>query len=331
MKFTHLTGLFFLIILISCSSQKSRTDVDVSGIEIREIEINRYEEALFAIDPDSLRQGLKKIDPRYEIFLGPEWDTPRNLTQLKAYITDPKIRELYHDTKEKYPDLNFLSRELTKAFQHYKYYYPEKEIPAVYSYVSGLHYEHPVEYGKQVLIIGLDNYLGKDYPAYKKLGIPLYKARLMSREYIALDCFRELAMMQTPGYETRSLLDEMILQGKFLYFLDAMLPDKADHRKIGYTQDEILWCHAHEADIWAFLIENDLLYSRDFQSIKSFISDAPFTKGFGNDSPGRLGVWVGWQIVRKYMEKNPGVKLQQMLDNKDAQDILMHSGYKPSK
>ncbi|MDZ7743777.1 MAG: hypothetical protein U5Q03_19090 [Bacteroidota bacterium] len=325
-------SLFLLMVLaFACNSNKTRLDIDVSDVRIEELEINRYEKALFSINPDSLKEGLQNIDPRYEVFLGPDWDQARNLIQLKDYILDPKIQELYRDVMSLYPGLSDLSSELSEAFRHYKYYYPGEDIPAVYSYVSGLHYEQPVEYASNILVIGLDNYLGKDYPAYKKLGIPLYKARLMSPEYISIDCFRELGIMHTPAYKTRYLLDEMILHGKFLYFIDAMLPAKAGHLKIGYTPEEIQWCRSNEASIWAFLIENELLYSKDFQAVKKFIGDGPFTAGFGNDSPGRLGVWVGWQIVRKYMEKNPGVNLQQMLGNTDAQEILQSSSYKPVK
>ncbi len=323
--------LILIVLTFACDSSKKRLDIDVSDIEINEIEIKRYEEALFSINPDSLQEGLENIDPVFEVFLGPAWEQPGNLIQLKDYILDPKIQELYRDVISLYPDLSDLSSELTDAFKHYSYYFPGEDVPAIYSYVSGLHYEQPVEYASDILVIGLDNYLGKDYPAYKKLGIPLYKARLMSPEYISIDCFRELAMIHTPVYNMRSLLDEMILHGKFLYFIDAMLPAKSDHLKIGYTPQEIQWCQNNEASIWAFLIENELLFSKDFQAVKKFIGEGPFTAGFGNDSPGRLGVWVGWQIVRRYMEKNPDVSLQQLLNKADAQEILQNSFYKPDR
>jgi hypothetical protein len=40
-------------------------------------------------------------------------------------------------------------------------------------------------------------------------------------------------------------------------------------------------------------------------------------------------VWVGWQIVRKYMQENKDVTLQQLMAQKDAQYILNGSKYKP--
>ncbi len=110
-----------------------------------------------------------------------------------------------------------------------------------------------------------------------------------------------------------------------------MLPGFPDHMKIGYSEQEYKWCQENESNIWAFMIENDLLYTADFMAVKKFISEGPFTSGFDEASPGRIGVWLGWQIIKKYMQKNPQVKLQQMLNTTDAQSILQNSAYKPAR
>jgi uncharacterized protein YjaZ len=63
-----------------------------------------------------------------------------------------------------------------------------------------------------------------------------------------------------------------------------------------------------------------------------FINPAPFSKFYleiDNESPGRVGAWIGWQIVRSYM-KNNEVSLKQLLVM-DATEIFNNSKYKPKK
>jgi uncharacterized protein YjaZ len=110
------------------------------------------------------------------------------------------------------------------------------------------------------------------------------------------------------------------------------LPSVTDAQKIGYSQEEMDWAKANEEQMWKYFVERELLYSTDSQLDRKFLDPAPFSK-FGleldNESPGRLGRYMGWQIVRAFMEKNP-VGLQQLLDM-PADEILKKSNYKPRK
>jgi hypothetical protein len=331
MKKKVLSFLLLLFLVSACNNSKSRLDINVSDIDIEPVKIHQYEKALFSIDVDDFKSGLAQIGFQYDVFLGDNWDDTLNLIQLKEYICDTKIIALYQSSTEKIPGLKTIETQLTSGFKHYKYYYPDYDIPYIYSYISGLRFEQPVEYANGIMVIGLDNFLGADYAAYKEFGIPKYKTMLMDQEYIPVECFKALSFPHIPQYNAQTLLDEMILMGKIIYFIDAMLPQFPDYMKIGYSENEYKWCEENESNIWAFLIENDLLYTVDFMAVKKFISEGPFTSGFDDASPGRIGVWLGWQIIKKYMQENPQVKLQEMLNMKDAQGILQNSGYKPSR
>ncbi len=124
----------------------------------------------------------------------------------------------------------------------------------------------------------------------------------------------------------------MVHYGKELYIKDRLLPNITDAQKIGYTQEEMDWAIANEEEMWKYFVERDLLYSTDSQLDRKFLDPAPFSK-FGleldNESPGRLGRFVGWQIVRAFMGKNE-VGLRQLLDM-PADEILKESNYKPRK
>ena len=126
-----------------------------------------------------------------------------------------------------------------------------------------------------------------------------------------------------------NVLGNMIHQGKLMYFVDAMLPAMDDTLKIGYTAKQLEWCKTNELQIWTFLIEKKMLYSNKRMDIVRYFNDAPYTNGFPLKSPGRTGVWIGWQIVRQYMNKHPEVTLQQLMQNSHYQQILNDSGYFP--
>jgi hypothetical protein len=151
----------------------------------------------------------------------------------------------------------------------------------------------------------------------------------MQEAFIAFDCMREVVRVKhLPPYPGERLIDQMIYHGKMLYFLDEVMPGRPDTLKIGFTGEQLDWCYANESNLWAFLVENELLYSTDFQKINKLISDGPFTSFFEKESPARTGVWLGWQIVRAYMDMND-TGLKEMITEKDAVDILTQSAYKP--
>lgn len=131
----------------------------------------------------------------------------------------------------------------------------------------------------------------------------------------------------------RSLLGLMVYFGKDLYMKDLFLPDATDAAKIGYTQQEIDWAKVNEEEMWRYFVERNLLYNTDPKLYDRFIGPAPFSKFYlelDNESPGRLGRWLGWQIVRAYMENNKDVTLQELLQM-DAKTIFENSKYKPKK
>ncbi len=316
---------------MSACRHSGRT-VDLSNVKIKEIHILNYGKVLFSLKPDSLVQGLESIATDYKVFLGTDYSDSLNILQLKDFITDPFNRKIARACAKEYPNLNETEKELTRAFRYYRYYFPEAKIPVVYSYVSGLLYESPVQYLDSVMIIAQDMYLGKDFEPYKQVGLPMYKVDRMTSENIVPDCMKAIAYsLIGPGMPENTLLDQMILHGKALYFLDLMMPGIDDSLKIGFTGKQLEWCRRNEKNIWAYLIENEMLYSTDSFIIDKFILDGPFTSGFPGDAPAMMGKWIGWQIVRSYMDHHKNKSLQDLIALYDSQQILTDSKYKPRK
>jgi len=326
------TLLIMLIFTSSCISGDPRLKVDVSEIKVKDVKVHRYDLDLFKVTIDRLQQGLEALKPEYRIFLDTDLNNPEKLAEMTDYLENPRNLAFHHAVATKYPALDNLESELTSAFRHFLYYYPGMKIPQVYAYISGGDYDFPVQFADSVLLIGLDNYLGSDFKPYFSDGLPAYRVARMNAENILPDCITVLLNVtypaQLPG---NNLLEQMIEAGKRLYFIEVMIPQTEDRLRVGYTKQQYDWIVKHESNVWAAIIENRLLYTTDGKVNRSFMADGPFTAEFSKESPSRLGVWLGWQIVRKYMVSQPNVSLQELMTEKDAQKILSLSGYKPGR
>jgi hypothetical protein len=310
---------------------KSWQKKDVSGINISEVSIKRYEKALFTIDKRNIKKGLLQIAGDYQIFLKGDLNDTLNLIQLSGYINDPLLTGIYNETQKKYPDLKDTEGQMTLAFKYYSFYFPGNPLPHVYTFISGLDYQIPVIFVDTALLIAIDMYMGPEYEPYKELGLPSYMTARFDKKYLVRDCMDEMitAMMQNTS-SGNSMLDRMIYEGKHMVMLDALLPEVPEEIKIKYSPEQVEWCKKNEANLWKFLIENQLLYSIDIGVINKFFLDGPFTHGF-EGSPSRLGTWLGWQIVTAYMKRQNDVNFTKLIEETDSQKILTQSKYKPKR
>ncbi|MDR3693263.1 gliding motility lipoprotein GldB [Mucilaginibacter sp.] len=333
--------LFFLtgVLLSACVHKK----VDVSNIPVN-VKIERFDKEFDAMKTRPMAQQAvylqKKYGPFYHDFIATLLqDNQINTTDTAYFALLRKIfvtkdyNDLKHDIDSVYPNLDKPEAELTDAFRHIKYYYPDKKLPAVYAFVSG--FETPIITDNGLYGIGLDLFLGANsrfYPALTSAW-PRYMSRNFNEQNICPRLTEAITRedMFPESDSSKTLMSKMIYNGKIMYFMDQVLPDAADTLKIGYTDAQLKWCQQFESKIWAWFIDQNLLYESDYQKIQKYISVAPFTPGLGekNESAPKLAIWTGWQIVRRYMEKHPDVTLQQLMADNDAQKILTESDYHP--
>lgn len=326
--------IFFILILAGCfSCSRNPLKVDTSAISI-DFSIEHFEADLLSnpIDSATVEMLDKKYDEFFKIFtyrmiwIGGR-DEESFIPALQKFTSDTLIEKLNRIVSEKI-EMNDLEDDLKNAFEHYKYYFPDREIPKVVSCVSG--FNQSIVTADQLIGISLDKFLGRDFSYYIQLGLPEYKRRRMNPENIVPETMMAWATTEFPKNDNSSnLLSNMIYQGKMMYFVDAMLPDLSDSLKIGFTKKQLEFCEKSEPGMWAFLAEHKLLFSSQRMDVKRYVDDAPYTNSFTNESPGRTGVWLGWQIVRAYMKKNPETKLSDLMDNQNYQEILNKSGYQP--
>jgi gliding motility-associated lipoprotein GldB len=336
----HQIYLFIFISLLITACGRSKK-IDVSNIPIT-VKIERFDKDFDAMRTKPMAQQALSMQVKYGNFYddylqllqaGPTTDTAY-FNVLRQVFNGQAYKDLKHDVDAVYPgNMDKQNAEITDAFKRIKYYYPQKNMPKVYAFFSGFKAQTAV--GNDYIGIGLDLFLGADsrfYPALVET-FPHYISRRFTPQNITPRVVEAIARedMFPARDNDRSLLAKMIYNGKILYFMDQVLPDVADTTKIGYTTQQLKWCKDAEPKIWGYFLEMNLLYETDYNKIQTYLNEAPFTPEIGenNQSAPKLAVWTGWQIVRAYMDKHPEVTLPQLMADKNAQQILNDSKYRP--
>jgi gliding motility-associated lipoprotein GldB len=313
-------NLIILLIIVSCN-QKGSIEKEIEKISV-EMEIIRFDTIFGHAEAGDLPE-LKRSYP----YLFPE-QYHDSIWILK--MKDTLQQQLNDEVLKAFPNNNELEDQLYPLFQHIRYYFPAFEPPVILTLTSEVDYRNKVLLNDDLLLISLDTYLGKDHRFYT--GIANYIAKNMEQSQIRHDVASLYAERYIAKSVDRTFLATMIHYGKQLYLKDLWLPSSSDDQKLGYTIEEFNWILENEMEIWRYFIENELLYSTDPKLLNRFIYPAPFSKFYleiDNDSPGSIGKYIGWQIVRSYMERN-AVSIQQLM-MMEANEIFKKSKYKPKK
>jgi len=232
-----------------------------------------------------------------------------------------KCNEVFKDTEQ-------LNEELSQAFRYLKYYFPEHNIPDIYLHISGFNQSIVVD--SAWLSISVEKYLGADCEFYEWLSTPVYLRHKMIPEKIVPDVMKAIAMTDFPGKkQNEDVISHMIHEGKLLYFIKSMIPDIQDSLLFDYNEKQLDWCQNSEAGLWAGMVERKHLYNSERMVIQKYVGDGPFSYYFGQESPGRAAVFLGYRIVEAYMKEHPELTVFQLMHETDGHKILRLSRYRP--
>jgi len=312
-----------LVILFSFYSCKNETGVseDISKIQLN-LTVLRFDREFAEANPGD----IPKLKQKFPYLFPKQYSDSVWIAKLK----DTLQNEIFSEVNKTFPNFDAETADIELFFKHVVYHFPNYRTPDVITVISDVDYSNRVILADTLLLIGLDNYLGKDHKFYS--GIEQYIAAGLDKTYLISDVASAFGKTTLSFPTDRTFLAQMIYYGKELYLKDKLIPLATDAQKIVYTPDELAWAQANEEQIWRYFIERELLYSTDNMLAPRFLDPAPFSKfrlELDNESPGRLGRYMGWQIVRAFMNNND-VKLNQLLDL-SADEIFKKSNYKPKK
>nr|WP_237708872.1 gliding motility lipoprotein GldB [Gillisia marina] len=312
--------LFLIALLAACDSQ-SNEEKEIEKIAI-DLKITRFDKKFATVNSGNL-QALKSEYP----YLFPERFTD---SMWIAKASDTIQQELNEEVGKAFIDFSAEEDGIYALFQHTKYYFPSFEIPHVITITSEVDYRNKVLLTPDYLFISLDTYLGKEHPFY--IGLQEYLKKNFEKNQILPDIANEIAEVYVPQPESKTFLAHMLYYGKILYLKDRLLPDVSEYDKIGYTQDELDWAIANEEEVWRYFVEREVIFDTDTDLYSRFLYPAPFSKFYlelDAESPARLGQFIGWQMIKQYMDKND-VSIQEMLTT-NSETIFNKANYKPKK
>ena len=327
--------MLLILALSSCDENKLDIDVSQSEVEVEWLRLDRDFTGL-ATKPsfNNYNDSLKRVyGSFYSLYAARIMNfgtvtSPSYEKNVMRFLMHKDIHQLFRTVDSTYHDLTPYQQAISHAFTYYHHYFPNKSIPVISSMVTGI--SNNIVVTDSVLGVGLDLYLGDSNELYQLAAIPQYVRKKAKSNYLVSDMMRGWVLSEfEPTNRKDDLLSQMINYGRSMYVMDALFPFGEDHYKIGFTADEVKWCYDHEVMIWERLIEEKSLYSTDPRVIRSLTGPGPFTTGFTKESPAQIGFWVGWQIVRKYMDENPETSIEELMKLEDAQTILRKSKYKP--
>jgi len=320
MKKKLFLGLLIIAITISCNKD-SKVEQDIAKINV-DFKVERFDKLFATARPED----LPKLKTTYPFLFSKRINDSVWINSIK----DTLQQHIFAEVDKTFGNFDEVTNDMKSLFQHLKYYDKSFTTPRVITLTNYRDYRNKTIVTDTIVLIALDNYLGKDHEFYTDLS--KYLTLNMEPSQIVPDLASDYAQKYIYQSQRKTLLDEMIYFGKQLYFKDKMIPFVSDAEKIGYTQEQLNWAISNESYIWRYFIEKELLYSTDSSLPSRFVAPAPFTKFYlelDSESPGRLGQYMGWQIVRSYMEHN-NVDFMDMLQT-DPNKIFNDAKFKPRK
>ncbi len=325
-----------VLLLFACGNKSNTPDVSDIKVDLR---IENFGDAFFRLDTNNILPGLQQLHHKFPDFyrdfmtevLGVTNDTMHTTMVVKEFIKG--YAAIYDTLRLVYKNTSDLEKDLKKGFQYVKYYFPSYKIGKIITFVGP--FDAPgvatTNYG---LAVGLQQFAGRNYSVYKTDQFqelyPLYISRRFSSEYIPVSCMKAVVQDVYPDQSGgKPLIEQMVEKGKQWWLLEKFMPFAHDTLKTGFTKTQVNWCNENEGLIWSYIVKNEDLNSLNPAIIQTYIGESPFTQGFSQElSPGNIGQWIGWQIVKKYVSKNSSKTIEEILKT-PARTINDEAKYKP--
>ena len=317
------TSLILLIFLFFNTCQDEFTnESDIESISVS-ISFDRFD-LKFYDQPSEVIPELKK---KYPFLFPKQFSDSVWISRQK----DSLQLLLQSEVNKTFKDIELFERDVDHLFKHIKYFFPFAKTPRVITLTNNVDYQIKTVYSDSLLLISLDTFLGSENHLYD--GIPTYIRKELDPKYITVQIADKFGAFIIPPVEDRTFLARMIYEGKKLYLNDLLLPHVPIEDRIVYTKEEFNWALENEKYVWQYFIEKQVLYQTQLEWVQRFIEPAPFSKFYlqlDNETPGRIGSWLGWQIVNSYMTQFPETPLDELLKI-SPQKLFNLSKYKPKR
>lgn len=307
-----------LLAILSCR-EDSKIKQEIATLDI-DFKVKRFDQALATASVNDLA-NLKKEYPYF-------FTKGYNQAYWEARMQDTLQKEIEREVAKAFPDIEDTSQNLELLFKHIAYYFPQTKVPKTIMVATDVDYRNKVILADSLLFVSLSSYLGSEHYFYG--GIARFHTKNMRKEQIAVDVAHAFAKTKTPTPQSTQFMEHLIYEGKKLYLMRQLLPFITTHEILSYSPEEFTFAEENELFIWEYFVKKELLFDTDKKLLTRFIDPAPFSKFYldiDNETPGRIGKYIGYKIVSSYMANNDKSINAMLLQ--DAATIFKTAKYKP--
>ena len=310
-----------LVIFTSCTS--NRLDVDVSRTNVN-ISFVNLDSLLFNIPKTSIPQvlgpyagnsnGVLAYQLVHCLGIGGFKDSS-SLNRIEIFRSDPYIKRLESKISNLGNTKKDLQLQLLDGFKHLHFHLSEVPLPKQIYYINSLFVSN-VYCSNREIGIGLERYLGPKEAVIEELPSQEFFQWMkdgMLKEYIPRDVLAEWISTNVVPEDEGNFAEKMIRWGKIIYLTEAAFPEIDKHVLFRYTKKGYAWADHNETTIWKYIVNQNLLFSKNERDHSNFLNEGPFTVGLPEKSPDRLGQFLGWKIVHGFMEQNESISMNELV------------------
>lgn len=311
-----------ILLITSCTSNRLEVDVSKTNVQITFINLDsmlvnspRTVIPLLFEKYASSSEGVLAYQLGHCLGIGGFKDNG-SLDRIELYIKDPYIKRLESEISSTFKSKSEIQTKIIDGFKHLNFHFPSSKIPNKVFYINSLFVSN-VYCSSTEVGIGLDRYLGANTEVIKELPSQEFfqwMKESMRKEYIPRDVLCEWIASKIVKEVDGAFVDKMIRWGKIIYLTEAAFPKMDKHLLFRYTKNGYDWAEHNETSIWKYIVNEELLFSKNERDHANFLNEGPFTVGLPEKSPDRLGQYLGWRMVHDFMDNNESVSLQQLIN-----------------
>jgi hypothetical protein len=298
------------VLMVSC--QRDPLDVDASDVKI-DIGFVNMDSAFISSDEQRLlvlhHMFLTELSEIYEYELGYclRMGDPSDTTflnSMKQFLSDPYVSRLEKRIGENFKDMGKKRNGMRDGFRYLKYHFPQGKLPENVVFMNSFFASSAFSTEKQIGI-GLERYLGGNTDVIKELpyqDFPEWEKERMDAKYMSRDALCSWIMTHYVEEVDGNLAENIVKWGKILYLTHAAFPNADPALIMRYSEEDYKWAIDNEYSLWKYLVDEKLLFKIDELNTKNLLGDGPFTPGLPEKGPDRLGQFLGYRMIQKYME-----------------------------
>lgn len=228
----------------------------------------------------------------------------------KSYFAQDYVNETEKEIRNVFKNYNKESSDIFEVFKRLKYHFPKKEYPKKII-LTNTNFGGNVYLENGTIIIGTERYIGGNKNVIQNSlppdAFPQWLKSGFEKKYLVRDILMSTLIYNNtiPDDGQDYLISKIIEWGKICVITEMALRIGNKDVKPGivlrWNPDQYNWAEKNEKALWKYLKTNKLLFSSNEKDHAFILNNGPYTIGFSEKSPDRLGQYLGWKMVRNYI------------------------------